>query len=174
LASRVCVDLLRDFSWLLTCLLLAFQLKYTHLVSAKAPLPEEAIFKRNQVAAEKRRAARKVQHKELEIAKHDRNDDCIKRRKAGERDVSSDEDPSSEPAWSGDEPIAAVDWSDMLGSSTPSSPRVVEVTSSRRPKTATRESQERCGLELVAGPPPRSRRSAGDPLSYVTWWLGRL
>jgi hypothetical protein len=87
-------------------------------VSAKAPLPEEAIFKRNQVAAEKRRAARKVHHKDLEIAKRDRNDDRIKRRKAGERDVSSDEDPSSEPVWSGDEPIT-VDWSDMSGSSTP-------------------------------------------------------
>jgi hypothetical protein len=51
-------------------------------VSAKVPLPEEAIFKRNQAAAERRRAARKVQHNELEIAKCDRNNNRIKRRKA--------------------------------------------------------------------------------------------
>jgi hypothetical protein len=38
---------------------------------AKAPLPEEVIFKRNKAAAEKRRAARKAQHKEQEITKHD-------------------------------------------------------------------------------------------------------
>jgi hypothetical protein len=33
-------------------------------VPAKVPLPEEAIFKRNQAAAERRRAERKEQHKE--------------------------------------------------------------------------------------------------------------
>jgi hypothetical protein len=43
-----------------------------------------------------------------------------KRWKAGERDVSSNEDPSSEPMWSNDEPSVAVDWTDMLGSSTSS------------------------------------------------------
>jgi hypothetical protein len=38
------------------------QLKCAHLVPAKAPLPEESIFNQDQ-PAEKRRAARKVQHK---------------------------------------------------------------------------------------------------------------
>jgi hypothetical protein len=87
---------------------------------AKAPLPEEVILKRNKAAAEKRRAARKAQHKEQEITKHDQNDNHIKWGKAGERDVSSDEDPSSEPVWCGDEPNTTVDWCDMSGSSTSS------------------------------------------------------
>jgi hypothetical protein len=39
------------------------QLKCTHLVLAKAPLPDEAIFNQNQAAAERRRATRKAQHK---------------------------------------------------------------------------------------------------------------
>jgi hypothetical protein len=42
---------------------LLLQLKCAHLVPAKAPLPEEAIFNRNKAAAEKQRAARKAQHK---------------------------------------------------------------------------------------------------------------
>jgi hypothetical protein len=108
-------------------------------VPVKAPLSEEAIFKRNQVAAEKRRAASKAQHKEQEIAKRDRNNDIIKRHKAGESDISSDEDPSPTPTWSRDEPCTAVDWSDMLGSSTSSPPRAVEVTSLRWPEPAARE-----------------------------------
>jgi hypothetical protein len=78
------------------------QLKCAHLVPAKVPLSEEAIFNQNQAAAEKRRAARKAQHKKREIAKHDHNE----RQKAGEQGVSSDEGPSPEPSWSGD-----VDWS---------------------------------------------------------------
>jgi hypothetical protein len=45
------------------------ELKCTHLVLAKAPLPEEAIFNWNKATAERRRAARKVQHKERQIAK---------------------------------------------------------------------------------------------------------
>jgi hypothetical protein len=73
------------------------QLKCAHLVPAKAPLPEEAIFNQNQVATEKRHAARKAQHKKRQIANRDRNDDRNKRRKAGEQGVSSDEDPSPEP-----------------------------------------------------------------------------
>jgi hypothetical protein len=77
---------------------LVFQLKCTHLVPAKVPLPEEAIFKCNQVAAERRRATRKAQHKEQEIVKRDWNDDYIKRRKVGEHNVSSDEDSSPAPA----------------------------------------------------------------------------
>jgi hypothetical protein len=39
---------------------LLLQLKCAHLVPAKAPLLEEAIFNQNQAAAEKRRAARKA------------------------------------------------------------------------------------------------------------------
>jgi hypothetical protein len=89
---------------------LSSQLKCAHLIPAKALLPEEAIFNKNKTAAEKRRAARKVQHKKCQIAKRDRNDNCTKRRKAGELGVSSDEDPSPEPSWSGDVASAAVDW----------------------------------------------------------------
>jgi hypothetical protein len=85
------------------------QLKCAHLVPAKAPLPEEAIFNRNKAAAERRRAACKAQHKERQITKRDRNDNRIKRRKAGERGVSSDEDPSPESSWSGDVASATVD-----------------------------------------------------------------
>jgi hypothetical protein len=36
----------------------------SHLVPAKAPLPEEAIFKRNHAAAERMRVERKTQQKE--------------------------------------------------------------------------------------------------------------
>jgi hypothetical protein len=86
-----------------------------------------------------RRAACKAQHKEREIAKCDRNDNRIKRMKAGERGVFSNEDPSPEPSWSGDIASAAVDWSDMLGSSSSSPPRATEVSSSRRPQTAARD-----------------------------------
>jgi hypothetical protein len=58
-------------------------LKSTHLVLAKEPLPEEAIFNQNKAATERRRAARKAQHRECHIAKRDRNDNRIKRQKAG-------------------------------------------------------------------------------------------
>jgi hypothetical protein len=118
---------------------LSLQLKCSHLVPAKAPLPEEAIFNRNKAAAERRRAARKVQHKEREIAKHDQNNNRIKRQKVGERGVSSNEVSSSEPSWSGDVPSTAVDWSDMSGSSSSSPPHATEVSSSRRPQTAARD-----------------------------------
>jgi hypothetical protein len=84
------------------------QLRCPHLVPAKAPLPE-AIFNRNKLVAERWNATRKAQHKECEIAKRDRNDNRIKRRKEGERDVSSNEDPSSESSWSGDVASATVD-----------------------------------------------------------------
>jgi hypothetical protein len=90
-------------------------LKCAYLVPAKASLPEEAIFNRNKSAVEKRRAARKTQHKKRHIGKRDRNDNRIKRRKAGELGVSSDEDPSPEPSWNDDVASAAVDWSDMSG-----------------------------------------------------------
>jgi hypothetical protein len=88
---------------------LLLQLKCAHLVPAKEPLPEEAIFNQNQAAAERRRAARKAQHKKRQITKRDRNDDRNKRRKAGEQGVSSDEDSLPEPSWSGDVASAAVD-----------------------------------------------------------------
>jgi hypothetical protein len=64
----------------------------------EAPLPEEAIFNQNKAAAEKRHAARKVQHKKRQIAKRNRNDNRTKRRKVGELGISSDEDPSPEPS----------------------------------------------------------------------------
>jgi hypothetical protein len=81
----------------------------------------------------------KAQHKEREIAKRGRNGNRINRRKAGERGVSSNEDPSPEPSWSGDVASVAVDWSDMSGSSSSSPPRATEVSSSRRPQTAVRD-----------------------------------
>jgi hypothetical protein len=118
---------------------LFLQLRCAHLIPAKAPLPEEAIFNRNKADAERWRATRKAQHKEHEIAKRDRNDNRIKRRKVAERDVSSNEDPSPDPSWSGDVASVAVEWSDMSGSSTSSPPRATEVTSSRRPQIAARE-----------------------------------
>jgi hypothetical protein len=90
-------------------------LKCAHLVPDEAPLPEEAIFNQKQAMAKERRAAHKAQHKKRQIARRDRNDNCIKRQKAGELDVSSDEDPSPELSWSGDVASAAIDWSNMLG-----------------------------------------------------------
>jgi hypothetical protein len=113
--------------------LLLWQLKCAHLVPAKAPLPEEVIFNQNQAAKEKRRAARKAQHKKCQIAKRDHNDDCNKRRKKGETGVTSDEDLSPEPSWSVDVASAAIDWSNMSGSSSSLPPCGVEVSSSRRP-----------------------------------------
>jgi hypothetical protein len=115
------------------CSFLLSQLKCAHLVPAKAPLPEEAIFNQNQAAVEKRRAARKAQHKKRQIAKCDRNDKYNKRRKAGELGVSSDEDQSS----SGD--VASADWSNMLGSSSSWPPRGTEVSSLRQSQAAERD-----------------------------------
>jgi hypothetical protein len=57
---------------------------------------------------ERRHAAHKAQHKKCQIAKRGRNDNRIKRRKAAEFGVSSDEDLSPEPSWSGDVASAAV------------------------------------------------------------------
>jgi hypothetical protein len=85
-------------------------------------------------AVEKRRAARKAQHKKGQITKRDRNNDRIKRRKAGEFGVSSDENSSLEMWWSRDVASAAVDWSNMSGSSSSSPPRGTEVSSSRQPQ----------------------------------------
>jgi hypothetical protein len=74
------------------------------------------IFNRNKAAMERRRAERKARHKEKGITNRDRNDDRIKRRKAGEANISSNKDPSPPPLWSGDEPSVDVDWSGMSGS----------------------------------------------------------
>jgi hypothetical protein len=88
---------------------LSLQLKCAHLVPAKAPLSEEAIFNHKKAVVEERRDARKAQHKKRQIAKRDRNDNRTKRRKAGELGVSSDEDPSPEPSCSGDVASATID-----------------------------------------------------------------
>jgi hypothetical protein len=50
---------------------LLLHLRCAHLVPAKAPLPEEAIFNRNKAIEERQRVTRKVQHKEREITKRD-------------------------------------------------------------------------------------------------------
>jgi hypothetical protein len=84
--------------------------------------------------------------------KHDRNDNCIKRRKVGERNVSSDEDPSPLPVWSRDEPSATVNWSEMSRSSSPSPPWVVEMSSSRRPESVACE--KGAGLSSRSGAHP--------------------
>jgi hypothetical protein len=118
---------------------LSLQLKCSHLISAKAPLPEEAIFNQKKAAAEERRAARKTQHKKRQIAKRDRNDNRTKRRKAGEPGVSTDEDSSPEPSWSDDVASAAIDWNNMSGSSSSSLSRGVEVSSSHQPQAARRD-----------------------------------
>jgi hypothetical protein len=126
------VDLLGDLLLQLTpSVFLSLQLRCAQLNPAKTPLPEEVISNQNKAAVERRRAARKAQHKECEIVKRDRNDNRIKRRKAGERGVSSNEDPSSKPSWSSDVASAVVDWSDMSGSSSSSPPRAIEVSSLR-------------------------------------------
>jgi hypothetical protein len=76
---------------------------------------------------------RKAQHKKRQIAKRDRNDNRTKKWKVGELGVSSDEDPSPEPSWSGDVVSAAVDWSNISGSSSSLLPRGTKVSSSRQP-----------------------------------------
>jgi hypothetical protein len=115
------------------------KLKCAHLVPAKAPFPEEAIFNQNKAVTEKRRAARKAQRKNRQITNRDRNDNRNKFRKAGELGVSSDEDPSPEPSWSSDVASRAVDWRNMPGSSSSSPPRGTEVSSSRQPQAAGRD-----------------------------------
>jgi hypothetical protein len=135
------------------------QLKCTHLVPAKVPLPEEVIFNQKQDAVEKRRAARKAQHKKHHIAKRDRNDNHNKRWKAGELGVSSDEDPSPEPSWSGDVASAAVDWSNMSGSSSSSPPRGTEVSSSRQPQAARRDKNVGSSLRQAARPAREDQRT---------------
>jgi hypothetical protein len=80
---------------------------------------------------QRRGVLRVAQHKKRQIAKRDHNDDRNKRQKEGETSVSSDEDPSPEPSWSGDVVSATIDWSNMSRSSSSSPPRGDEVSSSR-------------------------------------------
>jgi hypothetical protein len=134
-------------------------MKCTHLVPAKAPLPEEAIFNRNKAAAERRCTARTTQHKECKIAKRDWNNNRIKRRKAGERGVSSNEDPLPEPSWSGDIASAVVDWSHMLGSSSSSPLCTAEVSSSRQPQMAVRDKNMGSSLRPAACPARKGQRT---------------
>jgi hypothetical protein len=134
-------------------------LKCSNLVPAKAPLPEEVIFNRNKEAAERRHAARKEQHKERKIAKRDRNDNRIKRRKAGEHGISSNEDLSPEPSWSGDVPSATMDWSDMSGSSSSLPPHAIEVSSSRRLQTAARDKNVGSSSRPAARPAREDQRT---------------
>jgi hypothetical protein len=133
-------------------------LKCANLVSAKAPLPEEAIFNQKQAAVEKRRVAHKAQHKKHQIAKRDRNDNRNKRRKVGEAGVSSDEDPSLEPSWSGEVASVVVDWSDMSGSSSLSPPRSTEVLSSRRPTATDHDKTTASSSRKVAHPAREDQR----------------
>jgi hypothetical protein len=145
-------------------------LKCAHLVPAKAPLPEEAIFNQNQAAAEERRAAHKAQHKKHQTAKCDRNDDHNKRRKAGEQGVSSDEDPSPEPSWSSDVASAVVEWSNMSGSSSSLLLHGIEVSSSRQPREAGRDMVVGSSSRSVSPPCPSG--PAVDPLPYGARWNG--
>jgi hypothetical protein len=74
-ASSICLLSWEDLLGFDLGAFLLLQLKCAHLVPAKAPLPEEAIFNQNQAAAERRCAACKVQHKKRQISKRDRNND---------------------------------------------------------------------------------------------------
>jgi hypothetical protein len=107
----------------------------------------------------KRRAACKAQHKKRQITKHNRNDNHTKRRKAEELGVSSNEDPSLEPSWSGDVASAAVDWSNISRSSSSSPPRNAEVSSSRQPREARRDKAVGSSTRLVASPARVDQRS---------------
>jgi hypothetical protein len=78
----------------------------------------------------------------------------------GERDVSSNEDPSPELSWSCDVASAAMDWSDMSGSSMSSPPHATEVTSSRRPQTAASEKNAGSSSRLAARPALEDQQAA--------------
>jgi hypothetical protein len=137
---------------------LLLQLRCAHLVLAKAPLLEEAIFNRNKVVAERRVLRTRRKHKEREITKCYRNDNRIKRQKAGERNISSNEDPSPEPSWSGDVASAAVDWSDMSGSSSSLPPRATKVSSSRQPRMAAHDKNVGSSSRPAARPAREDQR----------------
>jgi uncharacterized low-complexity protein len=135
------------------------QLKCAYLVPAKAPLPEEAIFNRNKDAVERRCVARKAQHKECQITKCDQNDNRIKRRKAGERGISFDEDPSPEPSSSGDVAKTLVDWNDMSGSSSLSPPHGTEMSSLRLPQATARGKNVGSSSRQAARPAREDQRT---------------
>jgi hypothetical protein len=94
---------------------LCLQLKSSHLIPTKPPLPQDAIFNYSQAAAERRRAERRAKHKEVEITKREWNDQRAKCQKLKEITVPSDEDPSLLPAWSDDDQSLDVDWSALSG-----------------------------------------------------------
>jgi hypothetical protein len=77
----------------------------------------------------------------------------------GVRGVSSDEDPSPEPSWSGDVPNAAVDWSEMSGSSSLSPPYAIEVSSSRQLQTATCDKKVGSSSRQAARPAHEDQRT---------------
>jgi hypothetical protein len=70
----------------------------------------------------------------------------------GEQGVSSDEDSSPELSWSGDVASAAVNWSNMSGSSSSSPPHGAEVSSSRRPRETGRDKTVGSSSRLTAPP----------------------
>jgi hypothetical protein len=91
--------------------------------------------------------------------------------------ISSDEDLSPEPSWSGDVVSAAVDWSNMSGSSSSPPPRDAEVSSSCRPQAVGRD--KTVGLiSHQAAPPtrvdPRLVRSHAGPNGMDASELQRL
>jgi hypothetical protein len=109
---------------------------------------------------------RNAQHKKRQIAKRDRNNDRNKRQKAGETGVSSDEDPSLEPSWSGDVASAAIDWSNMSGSFSSLPPCGAEVSSSRWPQEAGNDKtvgSSSCPAALPTRVGLRSTRSRTAP-----------
>jgi hypothetical protein len=107
---------------------------------------------------EKRCVVHKARHKKRQITKRGRNDNRNKRRKVGELGVSSDEDPSLEPSWSGDVTSEAVDWSNMSGSSSSSSPRGTEVSSSWRSQATRRDKTIGSSSRQVAHPAQEDQR----------------
>jgi hypothetical protein len=73
--------------------------------------------------------------------------------------VSSDEDPSPEPSWSGDVASVAVDWSNMSGSSSSSPPRGTEVSSSCQPPAAGRDKTVGLSSRQAARPTREDQRT---------------
>jgi hypothetical protein len=106
-----------------------------------------------------------AQHKKRLIAKRDRNDGRNKRHKVGEQGISSDEDPSPEPSWSGDVASTAVDWSNMSGR--PRLCRSVVPRCRRRAGHGRRGATRLWGRARVRRPTCPSGPSI-DPLPYGT------
>jgi hypothetical protein len=76
-----------------------------------------------------------------------------------ERGISSDEDPSPEPSWSGDVASVVVDWRDMSGSSSSSPPCPTEVSSSWRPQKAARDKNVGSSSRQAARPAREDQRT---------------